>query len=906
MRASKFFISGLFASFLLLCFSCDLSTSSGDSNPITPETPEYPDNSSNIDTPSITAPQYFWGTWQRMDNGKIYEINEAQVICDESAYNISSSENTMISVPTLGRFTKQSSSVMINNNIPYFRKGGTNLEYKMKLVGFEDNISRAVSSFDLSGYSVTAESETYDSYTSSAESDSEGNITLTAPVAGDVQIVKIKNDDSTLVVVPGIKVENNGSNMGTIPLSTAGQYSLKVTGTIPDGEKDDGYLYGNNYKSYPMTLTITNVSETDSETSGLSISPADSVLDIKSTDGTNLSLTTVSTLKSGMTKSVNLSIKCSTLSDAYIDTGIKIEIANLKTGKKWVDFVPLRFYKGQIPVTVAAKSTEKNTDAALNGFIIYPDGNHQFFSVPDNGSATRYVPSFGPSQKYLLSFSGATVEGELSKSTEMFYTVNPGSRDEYDVIIPNDLNSLMHHFNFGESNDTEMTAYCPNEKFCAYLSDGDIDFYEIVADSEEIILPGGTQICKVRYENKNGQTPDSVIMNENQKLTSSNLPILPDITGYIFDGWYMGGYKVHEGYTVKCNITLEANWKPTEYTIKYNLNGGTNNSENPEKYTIESDTINLRNPSRRGYDFMGWFSDSAFSNMVTSISKGSTGSKTFYAKWTAIHYSIKYNLNGGTLSGSYPTKYTIKEQVVLPIPDKINYVFCGWYTNSNFTGNSIEKIPIGSIGAKSFYAKWIYGIKFNANTDDINAVNLSNFSTPIEFYVYGKITDELIRSIANKIKECPSSVSLNLKNATGMTEFTVYGERDPIYTYRYYSVFYPCPNLKTILLPDCLDTIGNYAFNGCSHIENIVIPDSVKYLGSYVFYNCTNVKELNLPNLWKFGPYTFHNCIDKVVYDDSYSNWSVAYTDYNSNDITVKYISLFREYSEYENLWWVH
>ena len=73
----------------------------------------------------------------------------------------------------------------------------------------------------------------------------------------------------------------------------------------------------------------------------------------------------------------------------------------------------------------------------------------------------------------------------------------------------------------------------------------------------------------------------------------------------------------------------------TTYSITYNLNGGTNASSNPAKYTVETATITLAAPTKTGYTFGGWYTNSGLTgNAVTKIAKGSTGNKIFWAKWT--------------------------------------------------------------------------------------------------------------------------------------------------------------------------------------------------------------------------------------------------------------------------------
>ena len=81
-------------------------------------------------------------------------------------------------------------------------------------------------------------------------------------------------------------------------------------------------------------------------------------------------------------------------------------------------------------------------------------------------------------------------------------------------------------------------------------------------------------------------------------------------------------------------ITLYAIWeKASEYKITYKLNKGKNNTANPKTYTSE-DEIKFKKPTRSGYHFVGWYTDSKYKKQISVIEKGSEGSLTLYAKWT--------------------------------------------------------------------------------------------------------------------------------------------------------------------------------------------------------------------------------------------------------------------------------
>ena len=135
-------------------------------------------------------------------------------------------------------------------------------------------------------------------------------------------------------------------------------------------------------------------------------------------------------------------------------------------------------------------------------------------------------------------------------------------------------------------------------------------------------------------------------------------------------------------------------WKaPTNYSITYNLNGGTNNPANPSVYNVESSAINLADPTRTGYTFAGW-------SPTGSIPSGSTGNKEFTASWTAIDYSITYDLAGGVNDAANPSSYTIETPTFsLNNPTREFYTFAGW-TPSDTT------IEQGSMGNLSFTASW--------------------------------------------------------------------------------------------------------------------------------------------------------------------------------------------------------
>ncbi len=169
------------------------------------------------------------------------------------------------------------------------------------------------------------------------------------------------------------------------------------------------------------------------------------------------------------------------------------------------------------------------------------------------------------------------------------------------------------------------------------------------------------------------------------------------------------------GYTYKAPEEPENPDEPEPsitYTITYILDGGVNNSSNPQTYTSSTDTIVLEDARRTGYIFEGWYTDNAFtSEPVTQTEKGSTGNLILFARWSVdtqspSEYTITYVLNGGKNSRYNPTKYTLETgKITLYDASWTGALFDGWYKDPEFK-EQITEIAEDSKGDITLYAKW--------------------------------------------------------------------------------------------------------------------------------------------------------------------------------------------------------
>ena len=187
----------------------------------------------------------------------------------------------------------------------------------------------------------------------------------------------------------------------------------------------------------------------------------------------------------------------------------------------------------------------------------------------------------------------------------------------------------------------------------------------------------------------------------------------PTKAGYSFKGWYKNAdfsgkkvTKISKGSTG--DRTLYAKWSAKTYKITYKLNGGKNVKANPKSYKVTTDTFALQNPTRKGYKFMGWYSDKTLETPVTEIATGTIGNQTLYAKWEKETYTITYVLYDGLNSDKNLENYTVTSKTMkLKNPTKEGYVFKGWYKKDDFSGKKVTQIKKGSTGDLTLYAKWV-------------------------------------------------------------------------------------------------------------------------------------------------------------------------------------------------------
>ena len=186
---------------------------------------------------------------------------------------------------------------------------------------------------------------------------------------------------------------------------------------------------------------------------------------------------------------------------------------------------------------------------------------------------------------------------------------------------------------------------------------------DTVPASDELVLYAvwtDVETYTVTYNaNQHGRTTvDYVRVGAGDTVTAPTDPIAD--SGYEFAGWftdvegenpYQFAAQIHE------SIVLYAKWALDTFTVTYEMNGVSNAGENPVFYTIETPTFALAAPAdSEGYVFEGWFYDANFTNPASQVIQGTTGDKTFYAKWSKKTYRVMYladNNSYGSISDQF-------------------------------------------------------------------------------------------------------------------------------------------------------------------------------------------------------------------------------------------------------------
>ena len=225
------------------------------------------------------------------------------------------------------------------------------------------------------------------------------------------------------------------------------------------------------------------------------------------------------------------------------------------------------------------------------------------------------------------------------------------------------------------------------------------------ADRVNVYLSFSTKVITTTFHRNIGDS-DTTTTTQNFKYGQSGQAFNANTwsrTGYTFLGWSTNKNATSMTYPDKCgvadswidsnypSINLYAVWSLNTYSISYNLNGGSISGQKTS-YNVNTDTFTLPIPTKTGYTFTGWTgSNGTTPQKNVTISKGSTGSKSYTANWSINSYTLTVNPNGGLWNGSSSSQNiaqnynTIKS---ISVPTRTGYTFLRWDLKGSGTLNN--------------------------------------------------------------------------------------------------------------------------------------------------------------------------------------------------------------------------
>ena len=471
MKKPKF---AFLAILVMIALSCELFYTGGDSSEPEEKTEKEEEKTEKEEEKTEKEEEKskeYWGTWIRMDTGDEYYFDATK---------------------ELTNYTLDGESILKIGSIVYFRKNGKNRDFSMKVAGFSDSRALRAISIGKQGISGRRENQKNSEDGETVVSDAEGKLAFTGAVSGDTQTITVAATTS-VSVTPSY----NGEDLGTIPIVESGTYGFKTTYSIDSDEQ--GFCFGNYYKTYELTLNLKNIGDTMCETSIYEVSCDDKKLEFVS----GSKRANFSSIEKDCSKVITFKVRYAELTNEYVDVPIKISIQDSLYYRTWEDSITLRFYRSLIDLKVSSRNFNYNKydssskDNRLKGFLIYPDGRSRRFTVGAGYTSEVSIP-WSESDYYLV-FSGATADTEMGYSfgfpakTELANLNGVWEIEEINSFEPNNDTSSAHH------------VYDLTKSVKSYLKSGDIDFYKINCKDVNLSFRPVycTQYATKAYENSN-------------------------------------------------------------------------------------------------------------------------------------------------------------------------------------------------------------------------------------------------------------------------------------------------------------------------------------------------------------------------------------------------------------------
>ena len=338
------------------------------------------------------------------------------------------------------------------------------------------------------------------------------------------------------------------------------------------------------------------------------------------------------------------------------------------------------------------------TDVAGSPYITANKDFYAVFAEQTNSDGYKYIGDAGTltnGKKYIFVSSKTAGNTKALKATDLPSVGNGTLGTAVDVTVTSNAEGIL------------VTTVNTDLEF-EYVSEGTKLKYVVSGPTTRYLFVNGSG---VGYK-----TDDS-----RSRYNASGLQGWNNAVSKYYDVYYDGstGYTKAEGadsrvYAFIKQTATYGNYvtecDPNIVSVTYDANGGSTSCTNTTTDKTEDFTVCSSAPTRDYYTFAGWLcsaDDEVYDASATIDADAIDADFTLTAQWTPITYSISYELDGGTNSGSNPASYNVTTPTItLQDPTRDHDRFEGWYDNGSYTGDAVTSIPLGSHGNITLYAKW--------------------------------------------------------------------------------------------------------------------------------------------------------------------------------------------------------
>jgi len=260
---------------------------------------------------------------------------------------------------------------------------------------------------------------------------------------------------------------------------------------------------------------------------------------------------------------------------------------------------------------------------------ILDDCNHQIDGWYVDSGGKRWSETGAVSREYDSSITGGIYIKAAHKTPYVVTFESNGGTDVDSQTV--------------EAGDTAEEPEEPTKEgytFNGWYTDEDLteeyDFSKVVASDMTLYAKWEEITYTVSFDSNGGSEVDSETINYNESATK---PEDPTKEGYIFKGWYIDSDLTTEydfDTIVTENMILYAKWEEITYTVSFDSNGGS--EVDSETVTYKGKATKPSDPTKEGYTFKGWYTDSSLTTEYDFNSEVTEG-MILYAKWEKVEES---------------------------------------------------------------------------------------------------------------------------------------------------------------------------------------------------------------------------------------------------------------------------